>query len=86
MILFIAPLSDPDRKDLLEIIEDRHGQSATVITSQYPTKEWHHLTRNLPSPMSSAIAYCITVTRLNLSENRFGKQEMNRETWMSAKA
>lgn len=41
--LFISPLSDPDRKDLLEIIEDRHGQSATVITSQYPTKEWHHL-------------------------------------------
>jgi DNA replication protein DnaC len=41
--LFISPLSDPDRKDLLEIIEDRHGLSATVITSQYPTKEWHHL-------------------------------------------
>jgi DNA replication protein DnaC len=29
--------------DLLEIIEDRHAQSTTVITSQYPTKEWHHL-------------------------------------------
>ena len=41
--LFISSLSDPDRKDLLEIIEDRHGLSATVITSQYPTKEWHHL-------------------------------------------
>jgi len=41
--LLISPLSDPERKDLLEIIEDRHGQSTTVITSQYPTKEWHHL-------------------------------------------
>ena len=41
--LFISPLSDPERKDLLEIIEDRHGQTTTVITSQYPTKEWHHL-------------------------------------------
>jgi DNA replication protein DnaC len=41
--LLISPLSDPERKDLLEIIEDRHAQSATVITSQYSTKEWHHL-------------------------------------------
>jgi DNA replication protein DnaC len=41
--LFISPLADPERKDLLEIVEDRQGQSATVITSQYSTKEWHHL-------------------------------------------
>jgi DNA replication protein DnaC len=41
--LFIFPLADAERKDLLEIIEDRHAQAATVITSQYPTKEWHHV-------------------------------------------
>lgn len=41
--LFITPLSDPERKDLLEIIEDRHGLVSTVITSQCPTKEWHQL-------------------------------------------
>lgn len=41
--LFLSPLTDAERKDLLEIIEDRHGQASTVITSQYPTKEWHHL-------------------------------------------
>jgi DNA replication protein DnaC len=41
--LFISPLSDPEGRDLLEIIEDRHAQATTVITSQYPTKEWHHL-------------------------------------------
>jgi DNA replication protein DnaC len=41
--LFISPLSDTERGDLLEIIEDRYGQATTVITSQYPTKEWHHL-------------------------------------------
>ncbi len=41
--LFISPLSDTERKDLLEIIEDRHTQATTVITSQFPTKEWHHL-------------------------------------------
>lgn len=40
--LFLSPLSDLERKDLLEIIEDRHAQASTVITSQCPTKEWHH--------------------------------------------
>jgi DNA replication protein DnaC len=41
--LFLTPLSDAERKDLLEIIEDRHQKSPTVITSQCPTKEWHHI-------------------------------------------
>ena len=41
--LFLFPLSDAERKDLLEIIEDRHALAATVITSQCPTKEWHHI-------------------------------------------
>jgi len=41
--LFLSPLSDSERKDLLEIIEDRHALASTVITSQCPTKEWHHI-------------------------------------------
>jgi len=41
--LLISPLSDTERRDLLEIIEDRHEQATTVVTSQYPTKEWYHL-------------------------------------------
>jgi DNA replication protein DnaC len=40
--LFLSPLSDPERKDLLEIIEDRHALAPTVITSQCPVKDWHH--------------------------------------------
>ena len=35
--LLISPLSDTERRDLLEIIEDRHEQATTVVTSQYPT-------------------------------------------------
>lgn len=38
----ISPLCERTRKDLLEIIEDRYGRAATVITSQYITKDWHH--------------------------------------------
>jgi DNA replication protein DnaC len=39
--LLLTPLSDPERRDLMEIIEDRYGVSATVIASQCPTKDWH---------------------------------------------
>ena len=37
----IAPIADADRRDLLEVLEDRHGARATVITSQLPPERWH---------------------------------------------
>lgn len=37
----ITPLAVAERKDFLEIIEDRYGATATVITSQCPLKDWH---------------------------------------------
>ena len=37
----ITPLAVAERKDFLEIIEDRYGSAATVITSQCPLKDWH---------------------------------------------
>jgi DNA replication protein DnaC len=39
--LGLAPMTDPERRDILEIIEDRHGSAATVITSQLPLENWH---------------------------------------------
>lgn len=39
--LLLTPLSDPERRDLMEIIEDRYGAVSTVIASQCPTKDWH---------------------------------------------
>lgn len=37
----IAPITDPERRDLLEILEDRHGVRATIIASQLDPKHWH---------------------------------------------
>lgn len=37
----IAPLTDENRRDLLEILEDRYGLRATVITSQLKHDRWH---------------------------------------------
>jgi len=37
----IAPLKDQERRDLLEVLEDRYDKGSTVITTQVPTKSWH---------------------------------------------
>lgn len=37
----ISPLTDESRRDLLEILEDRYGLRATVITSQLKHDRWH---------------------------------------------
>lgn len=39
----LAPMTDIERRDLLEVLEDRYGKSSTVITSQLPTKSWHEV-------------------------------------------
>lgn len=38
-----APLKDEHRRDLLEILDDRYGVCATLITSQFPVDHWHEL-------------------------------------------
>ena len=37
----LTPLSDWERRDLLEVIEDRYQAGATIITSQCPLNDWH---------------------------------------------
>jgi DNA replication protein DnaC len=37
----LAPMKDAERRDLLEVLEDRYGRASTIITSQMPTKTWH---------------------------------------------
>jgi DNA replication protein DnaC len=37
----LSPLRDTERRDLVEIIEDRSERASTLIASQVPVKEWH---------------------------------------------
>lgn len=37
----IAPITAPERNDLLELLDDRVGTKATLITSQLPVSSWH---------------------------------------------
>ena len=36
----LVPVEIRHRMDLMEIIEDRHGRAATIITSQLPVASW----------------------------------------------
>ena len=37
----LAPLNQAERNDLLEVVDDRVGSRATLITSQLPIEHWH---------------------------------------------
>ncbi len=37
----LAPLADAERRDLLEVLEERYGQRAILVTSQLPLDHWH---------------------------------------------
>lgn len=37
----LAPLKDQERRDILEVVEDRDATRSTVIISQLPTSSWH---------------------------------------------
>jgi DNA replication protein DnaC len=40
---FGQPLSAEHRRDLLEIVEDRHARGSLLITSQVPVDRWHEV-------------------------------------------
>lgn len=39
----LAALDDLGRRDLLEVLDDRYGRRATLVTSQIPVEHWHEI-------------------------------------------
>ena len=39
----LSVLNAPERRDLLEILDDRHGRASTIVTSQIPVEHWHDI-------------------------------------------
>jgi DNA replication protein DnaC len=39
----LAPFSTEQRRDLLEVVDDRHQRGSTIITSQVPVDHWHEV-------------------------------------------
>lgn len=42
----LAPMTAPERRDLLEVIEDRHGLASTIVATQLPIEAWHENIRD----------------------------------------
>lgn len=43
----LGPITQDQARDLLEIVDDRHGRRATIVTSQLEVENWHGL---IPNP------------------------------------
>jgi DNA replication protein DnaC len=39
--LGLAPMNVQERRDLLEVVEDRHGLASTIVAAQLPIDLWH---------------------------------------------
>jgi DNA replication protein DnaC len=39
----LSGLTQAEREELLEILEDRHGRGSTIVTSQVPVEQWHEV-------------------------------------------
>jgi len=39
----LAKLHAEQRRDLLELLDDRHGHRSTIVTSQLPVDHWHEV-------------------------------------------
>jgi DNA replication protein DnaC len=44
--LGLAPMTAPERRDLLEVIEERHGLASTIVATQLPIQNWHENIRD----------------------------------------
>ena len=44
--LGLSPMTAAERRDLLEVVEDRHGVSSTIVTTQLPIEHWHENIRD----------------------------------------
>jgi DNA replication protein DnaC len=58
----LAPLNDQQRRDILEILEDRHALHSTVVTIQLPVENWHDFIAHPTIADAVSTASCTTPT------------------------
>src|SRR5208282_2740475 len=69
----MAPLSDAERRDFLEICEDRYQRRSTVLTSQLPVAKWHEQIGD-PTLADSILDRLVhNAHRIEMAANRCGK-------------
>ena len=60
----LIALNDDARRDLLEILDDRHGRKSTLATSDLPVDTWLDYIGELPLRQYNFITYCLYVNIL----------------------
>ena len=75
----MAPLADVERRDFLEICEDRYQIRSTILTSQLPVAQWHEQIGD-PTLADSILdrlvhnAHCIEMQGESMRKKRGGKE------------
>ena len=73
----LSKLSAEQRRDCLEILEDRHGSRTTIVTSQLPIEQWHDSIGD--STLADAIMDRLVhnAYKLNLKGESLRKKQVN---------
>src|SRR6266853_2395745 len=76
----LAPLTGEQRRDLLEIMDDRHNRGSTIVTSQLPVDHWHEVIAN-PTVADAILDRLVhNAHRLQLSGESMRKQNARNQT------
>lgn len=73
----LSVLTDQERRDLLEILEDRHGIHSTIMASQLPVEHWHEVIGN-PTLADAILDRLVhNAYRINLKGESMRKKNQN---------
>ena len=78
----LVPLADQERRDILEVLEDRYGERSVIVATQLPTNTWHAYIGE-PTLADAIVdrllhnAHLITMTgeSMRRTKNRLNKKE-----------
>jgi len=75
----LAPMTAEQRRDILEIMEDRHGRRSTMVTSQLPVDHWHEIIGD-PTLADAILDRLVNAHRLALKGESLRKAAAKRQT------
>lgn len=66
-------MSSQERRDLLEVIEDRHGLTSTIVAAQLPIELWHENIRDPTIAEAILDRLVYNAYKINLKGESLGK-------------
>ncbi|MDQ3665207.1 MAG: IS21-like element helper ATPase IstB [Acidobacteriota bacterium] len=76
----LKPLTQAERLDLLELVDDRHGRRSTLVTSQLPIAHWHAYLGEDPTVADALLDRLLSAAhRLELKGDSMRRREKENE-------